>query len=70
MSVYAKFDADRPVNDARAVVLRNPADQPDHTIGYPPIPVADTMAELDAELDPRYKAGGSTTWERPAASGV
>lgn len=70
MSVYGKFDADRPVNDARAVILRNPADQAAHTIGYSDVPVADTMAELDAELNPRYKAGGSTTWERPAASGA
>jgi hypothetical protein len=69
MSIYAKFDDSRPVNDARAVVLRNPADQAAHTIGYTDIPVADTMPALDAELDPRYKAGGSTTWERPAASG-
>ena len=70
MSIYGKFDGSRPVNDARAVILRNPADQPEHTVGYSDIPVADTMAELDAELSPRYKAGGSTTWERPAASGV
>lgn len=69
MAVYALIDDTKPAHHARATAQPTP-------LGTGPCqyvsatPVADGMPALAAVLDTRYKAGGSTTWERPAATGT
>jgi len=70
MAVVEKFDNAKPFNYARCVGQSPP--------GLPNIFLAasdsnedddTTLTAYDAVLDDRYKEGGSTTWERPAATG-
>lgn len=69
MAVYAKIDPAKPVNYARVTIQPTPGDTgPCMLLTATPV-VYDMDAQEDV-LDTRYKVGGSTTWERPAASGA
>jgi hypothetical protein len=69
MATYAKFDATKPVNYARAVRGRPANQESRQSLLLNPLTLLVNASGLDAVLNARYKAGGSTTWERPAATG-
>ena len=68
MSTYAKFDNAKPVNAIRAISYFADGNVYANFEVLNPLPPADGMPALDAVLNTRFNTGGSTTWERPAAS--
>lgn len=69
MATVNLIDDSRPANYARAVILPTPGDTGPNVFPADN-PVNDTAFEaLQDVLDARFLQGGSTTWERPAATG-
>lgn len=70
MAVYAKVTGARPVQNGGAVGF---APQDKATQGVVQQGTTEDLSVSNAYevlLDGRYKVGGSTTWERPAAPGA
>ncbi len=70
MSIHAKFDSGRAVNDIRTTQLPAPGFTGTPTAYWMdyPIPVADTMNTLATGLTVRFDEGGVTTWERSGSN--
>ncbi len=61
MAVFVKIDDNKGIDVVR-VAIGGPA------IHHSTVPQTSpaTRLDIDTDLDDRYKAGGDTTWERPA----
>lgn len=72
MAIYALIDPTLPVNYARAVRGRPANQESRQSLLENPLTLANHMSGASGVggiLDTRYKVGGSTTWERPDATG-